>query len=77
MPVPVSEREPLYEFVQIGCQRGFLLLQIRLPVAQGSQLLLVRIELARVVLHLLLLSADVVQALDIAADAVFVGGQIW
>ena len=42
-----------------------LLIQFRLAVAQRGQLLLVVIELFGVVLHQLLLAADVVQAVDI------------
>ena len=45
------------------CERGLILLLSGLGVAQGGELLLVRVELAGVVLHLLLLAADVVQAL--------------
>ena len=45
-------------------------------IAQGGQLLLMRVELFGIALHQLLLAADVVQAVDVLADAVFVAGEI-
>ena len=70
------ERQPLDHPVQLALERRFLLLQLRLAVARGGQLLLVLVELPRVSLHLLLLSAHIVQAADIPPDAVFIGRQI-
>src|ERR1017187_7889119 len=72
----VLKREGFNQLVERALQRGLLLLQLRLAVAQLRELLLVGIQLLGVILHELLLAADVVQAVDVLPDAVFITGQV-
>src|SRR4051812_36178762 len=71
----VLERQCFDQAVKLGLQPCQLFRQRRLPVGEGGQALLGLVELTGVRLYLLLLSADRVQALDIAADAVLVAIQ--
>ncbi len=58
------------------CSAVFFVCKARLLIAQRGELLLDGVELAGVGLHLLLLAAHIVQTLNIAADAVFVAGEL-
>src|SRR4051812_22030151 len=68
----LSKREAFDEAVQLGLKRRLLFRQLRLPVPQGGEALLVLVELAGIGLYLLLLAADGVQALNVPADSVLV-----
>src|SRR3954452_19746920 len=68
----LSKREAFDEAVQLGLERRLLFAQLRLPVAQYGEALLVLVELAGIGLYLLLLAADGVQALNVPADSVLV-----
>src|SRR5512136_1042022 len=59
----------LHQRIELAIERGFLLTQVTLRIAQRGQLGFRRRQLARVLLNLILLSVDAVQALYIAADA--------
>src|SRR5581483_4352723 len=69
------EAQCVHRFREIAGQSRLLLFQLGLFIAERGELLLVIVQLFGIVLHLLLLAGDVIEAGDVLPDAILVPGQ--